>query len=112
MSTTGGKIALGDKEYSFKPLTLRQVREISRLVGKPLPMEGGEMEAELIDRAVNIIVLGVGNADEKLTADDILEMPITGKDIDEASRVILEASGFARKKEPETGEAEPAATPA
>lgn len=100
------KITLAEKEYTVRRLTLRQSRAIGLGVVRPLPAEDGYSYA--IDQAVGVIAAALSRDYPDVTAESILDLEVTPKELIASSGLILDFSGFIKKADP-SGEAAPGA---
>jgi hypothetical protein len=88
-------IAFGDKEWSIRPLTLRQVEEI-----EPIVMQGGGA----MPLSISIVQIAL-RRDHPEDSENIREFESTTAQVAAAMRAVLRLGGFLETETP--GEAEP-----
>lgn len=106
-------ITLGGVAYIFRPLTIRQLRDLGlgterrrEIYAQPA---GPEREGAVFDNMVEAIALALVRDHPELTAGALLDVEADMQEVFAAYRAVLVASGFVPKSEPALGEA-PAAS--
>lgn len=100
---TEAVLRLAGRDFSLRPLTLGQLRDVLEVVAQ-LPGKAG---GALVEAAARIIHAGLSRGDPSLTLDAVMAMEAGLDEVNAAVAAILKAAGLAP-----TGETVPAATAA
>lgn len=101
------QITLGGKEYAVRKLTLRQNRALGIGVVRQAPQQPEDVFAHVIDRAIDVLVVALKRDYPDITADSLLDLEVSTREMSEASAKVLSFSGFLKDAPP--GEAKPGA---
>jgi len=93
-------ITLGGREFTLKRPTLGQLRPLVDALDRMSQETGGG----IIEPAAELIAAGLAPTHPDITADALLDMPITIADLNQAVAAVLKIAGL-QPKEPAPGEA-------
>jgi len=96
-------ITLGGREFTVRPLTFRQLRDVEEALGKAA--KAGPLTRIDFDAAIDILVAAVSRAHPELTRDAILDFEGAKPEITAATNAILRLSGYVKETGAAPGEA-------
>jgi hypothetical protein len=96
-------ISLGGRDFTVRPLTFRQLREIEEALGRAL--KAGPLTKIDFDAAIDIVAAALNRADPTITRDTILDLEGTKTEIVAATRAILGLSGYVERETASASEA-------
>jgi hypothetical protein len=85
-------IALGRRQFTIRPLTFRQLRDIETALDQAL--KAGVQTRINFDAAIDILAAALGRSDPALTRDAILDLEGSKDEIVAATRAVLRLSGY------------------
>lgn len=85
-------VALGGRQFTIRPLTFRQLRDIEAALDRALGP--GAPTRINFDAAIDILAAALGRAAPSLTRDAILDLEGTKDEIVAATRAVLRLSGY------------------
>lgn len=101
------KITLAGKEFEVRPLTLRQIRDISVSTSGALQNDNDPSvnAARAWDRRIDVLVSALKRDNPEITKDSILDMETTHEEVFKAHDDLLRFSGLVPKEDAKPGEA-------
>jgi hypothetical protein len=100
-------VSLGGKDYTVKPLAIRQMRVVIPAMVRLKGLRIETITEAQIDDLTEIVWQAVRPGQDKLTREEFIDLPISPLDLMKALPVIAKQTGMAAKKDAEPGE-EPA----
>jgi hypothetical protein len=85
-------IALGGRQFTVRPLTFRQLRDIEAALDQAL--KAGAQTRINFDAAIDILAAALGRGDPTITRDALLDLEGGKDEIVAATRTILRLSGY------------------